>query len=70
MRTETVRVNPPAAMLAPRLCPDHPAVPDTMDVGDLVRWYESYIAALVRSQAQSEADKAAVLDWCRNSERQ
>ena len=67
VRTETVKVMPPKALLAPRPCPDPPAVVDEMTVGDLVQWYEDYVASLRKACAMSEADKAAVRDWCENS---
>ena len=52
--------------MAPRPCPSPPAVAETMTVGDLVNWYEDYVASLRKACAMSEADKAALRDWRNN----
>ena len=63
-RTETIRIKPPEALMAPREEPRMPEVPEgKLDVEDIVRWHDKREQLWKKAFEEAEADKKEIRRW-------
>ena len=63
IKTETIKMYPPAGLVLPSIEPDIPELKDDATTGELLDW--AYLRGEIYRQAwqESEADKAGIRKW-------
>ncbi len=54
---------PPAALVQPNPEPAPPPVPERMDTGELLDWWQEWLERYRTAWLESEADKAGIREW-------